>query len=357
MRKLTPALITSYDMSGNLGPDPDAPQLLPEGVDPTNLNLGIDVYLMMECDVAAWSKRWNENTDSAVDCLATIHDHQIDELCNDLLFKFETSNVQPVATTSFIAELSNKSAHEGNYRETPYGKAITNYFRIADRLQANRDVSVAQMVAGNVLDKFQADESSSTSGPRFSVSATETESLIQVVLDRLSECLEAATESGVDSQRLRIALELEPGPLYLLKDANSLCQFSEAIDNHPSRLVQHCVGFNLDIAHWWLAQLRDESDVPQHVGRKIYGAHIAGHSSRGHFGDLPLSQLNPDYPSSESPNQQQEAYKSWLRFLCDPSKTPNHSGHVSLEFEAAKDVSEIGPSLQLLDRWIHELNS
>ncbi len=357
MRQLQPSLITSYKLSGILGPNNPDPEDFSAFTDPEtdSVNVGADLYLMMEADVHKWCDYWGMGQFAAVDFLAQLGE-RIDELCATLKSKLDRVAVDVVATTSFVPEISNRSENsEGDYSETVWGRAIAAIFQIASALQSHREQTVVQMVAGSVLDQFRV--MSMNGDTRFSVSSRKRTSLISLVLDRLSACLIAAnSRGGVNTDRIRIALELEPGPLYLLQNKESLEEFSMAIDSHDCPLVRQCVGFNLDIAHWWLCRtLKTDIDVADHVRRKIYGGHIAGHSPRGHFGDFALTKLVTRATSDPVAQQQLEDYQMWLHFLADDSKTPNAAGHVSLEFEAAKHCEDIPSSLKVLKQWTEGL--
>jgi hypothetical protein len=353
VRFLKPSLITSYKLSGILGPStPDTDEFI-AFFDPSSntMDIGADLYLMMEADVHKWCDYWGMPRLAAVEFLAKLDD-RMEEFCESLKSKLMTIGVEVVSATSFVPEISNKRQQsDENYAKTNWGKALTTIFRLANFFQSHRDQTVVQMVAGSVLDQFRVGKRDG--GQRFSVSTRARTSLISLVLDRLSQCMNAAKNKGVDTDRLRIALELEPGPLYLLQNKDSLEEFSKAIDDHECPLVKKCVGFNLDIAHWWLCRtLKNEDDVPDDIRKKIYGGHIAGHSPRGHFGDYGLTNLVKRAKNDLIAQEQLNSYLEWLRFLADETKTPNAAGHVSLEFEAAKPQENVTSSLKLLKEWI-----
>lgn len=355
MRVLTPSLITSYKLSGILGPHKPRLEDFSAFVDQTSgvMDVGVDLYLMMEPDVHQWCEFWGLPKMAAVDFLAEL-DNRTNDFCETLYSKLKQVGAEVVSTTSFVPEISNmRGKSEGSYENTSWGKALTAIFQIASFFQSHRPQAVVQMVAGSVLDQFRLTVKGDEQ--RFSVSTRERTSLIGLVLDRLSACLNAAKDKGVNTNRLRVALELEPGPLYLLQNKDCLEEFSKAIDDHECPLVNRCVGFNLDIAHWWLCRtLRTEKDVSKDIRNKIFGGHIAGHSPRGHFGDYGLTNLAKRAKRDHLAEEQLNAYQMWLRFLSDETKTPKAAGHVSLEFEAAKPHEDISSSLKLLKEWIDQ---
>jgi sugar phosphate isomerase/epimerase len=340
-------------MSGILGPHKPEANDFSAFVNPASnqIDIGADIYLMMESDVRKWCEHWGIEQLAAVDFLAQI-ESRINDFSAQLKTKLDEVGITVVSATSFVPEISNINGRgDEDYTRTNWGKALIAIFQIAHSLQSHRNQTVVQMVAGSVLDQFRVAKRDGAS--RFSVRTRERTSLITLVLDRLSQCLEASHEKGVNTDRLRIALELEPGPLYLLQNRKSLEEFSRAIDGHRCGLVRKCVGFNLDIAHWWLCRdLITQDDVAVDVRQKIFGAHIAGHSARGHFGDLSLTKLVARAQLDRFAQEQLDAYQMWLRFLADDSSTPNAAGHISLEFEAAKPSEDVSPSLQLLRDWV-----
>ena len=170
-------------------------------------------------------------------------------------------------------------------------------------------------------------------------------------------------------EQLRIAFELEPGPLYLLDGPISVVRFCHLIDRHADPAIRKHIGFNLDVAHWWLKNIKPsfldqplkylEAEIPSakddpifkkdppRIRERIFHSHISGHSRRAHFGDISLTML------SESDRQ---SYIEWLSALDALSKDEGSefSGYVSLEFEAARSRSCVVDSVCELFRMVDE---
>ncbi len=357
LRRLTPSLITSYSLRGMLGPSTapeDALGPFREARD-GNIPIGADIYLMMESDVTPWCERWGRERCPAVEFMANMTDSELDEFCLHVAERMRQQGTEPVAATSFIAEISNKrpDLSPDNFVETVWGKSICTLIRMADRLQAEQPAAVIQIVVGSVIDQFIIDDRPTT--PRFTVSSRNRDDLTSVVLNRLAACLaKVVDEHGIRPERIRIAMELEPGPLFLLRDLASLKRFASAIETHPSPLVSDCVGFNLDVAHWWLCR-RDiwpDNDLSESIRSRIFGAHISGHSSRGHFGDWGLDKLEARAQGGGIARSQRDAYLDWLRFLADENRTPNASNYVSIELEAASPDEDVFASIRTLEEWL-----
>ena len=153
----------------------------------------------------------------------------------------------------------------------------------------------------------------------------------QRVLANLREVI-----AGLSDQERRVtwALELEPGPIFALRDWATLHALCTAIE--ADEMLSPYVGVNLDIAHWRMARGKTVSGriTPELVrssdavlGRMAH-AHIAGHHDCTHLGDLTLDVLNDPLRD----------FGPWLDLLQDLPSLGNRlfSGHVSVELEAAK---------------------
>ena len=362
MRSLVPSLITSYCLQGILGPAGQVNELEPFiRARKQGLEVGADVYIMMEADVLPWCAHWGTSPCAAVDFMANISPDQLEELCRSIRSRLSEVETSPVAATSFIPEISNIDAGDNidaedeKFVESVWGKAICTLFRIADKLQADQPRTVVQIVVGNVIDRFHVDDSQDA--PRFTVSARDRDALTRVVLNRLSNCLKKIQVGfGIELDRLKVALEVEPGPLYLLRNKESLDAFAKAIKGHRCEYVKKCIGFNLDIAHWCLCgDLKCNEELPDYIRERIFGAHISGHSPRGHFGDWGLWQLALRAQVNDIAKDQLDAYLGWLKLLANEDKTPNASRYVSIELEAAKPDENVLASITTLNDWLSKL--
>ncbi len=149
-------------------------------------------------------------------------------------------------------------------------------------------------------------------------------------------------------QNIALCLELEPGPLYALRDLNTLLTFCKELDEtFRDEYSDLPIGFNLDIAHWRMAGI-SPALVPKEIRRRIGHSHIAGHDIRGHLGDKRIEAA--DLP----------AFSPWLSFLSwlpqEVGRVVPFSGVVSVEFEAARDSRDVIDSLKTVNHWL-QLNS
>lgn len=163
------------------------------------------------------------------------------------------------------------------------------------------------------------------------------------VMDRLLATLEAGLlNSCSDLEGTAFAVELEPGPLFVLRDQSSLLRFSENVSQNET--CSKYVGINVDIAHFKLARIAPEWVDSQPVIRnRIVHAHCSGHHRCGHLGDIHLLELNED-----------REYLGWLQLLeriaLDPrsDQFPKFSSYVSVEFEAARSGDRVRSSVLAL---------
>jgi hypothetical protein len=143
------------------------------------------------------------------------------------------------------------------------------------------------------------------------------------VLDRVA--LEAQ-DAGVC-----FSIEMEPGPLYLLRDETTILDLCEALDD--SARLSPVVGLNLDIAHWSLADIPPSFlDLHPKVANRIVHVHVSSHCA-GHFGDLCLGEA-----------RRSDLLLEWLgaaqRIALGArdrgKRLPKFSGRASVEIEACK---------------------
>ena len=318
-----------------------------------------DVYFFMESDVKYWrnifGKRRDEDT--AISFLADLNGQEIDQLVAGTLENL--GGVPPVAITTFLPEISVRT---NDQRAIVAKKAITNVMRIAVRIGVASKVSeitrtpVVQLVAGNKLEGIECRFSPGRQRDEFLIKDSFETDAYQRILSRLSDGFGEIYEESRGSEelqeafgQLKIAFELEPGPLYLLDGPESVKRFCTLIDRGGDQrcdFVRSKVGFNLDIAHWWLKGIRPSFlDEFPWVAKRIFHSHIAGHSKRAHFGDISLTEMSTEDDSE------------LLAWLTKVSKLDNShfSGCVSLEFEAAPNSNLVANSLQRLVQLIESL--
>lgn len=128
----------------------------------------------------------------------------------------------------------------------------------------------------------------------------------------------------------RIALELEPGPIFTINGKESLLRLVKLLD----KLGESCnsIGLNVDISHYRLAGIDpDFVESNEAIIKRVWHAHLAGHHRSAHFGDISPLTLNSI-----------EDFKPWLRLLTKISRTNlQFSRTIALELEAAHSQKEM----------------
>ncbi|MFW6154649.1 MAG: sugar phosphate isomerase/epimerase family protein [Planctomycetota bacterium] len=169
-----------------------------------------------------------------------------------------------------------------------------------------------------------------------------TEQALRSLLGRIRPIRQRALDANV-----QFAVELEPGPLCVLRDWDSLKLFCELLeDSGDYSDLSPLVGLNLDCAHYAMAQITSEKVFTEPAVRdRIVHVHLADHG-RGHFGDVALGRIHPE-----------EHFANWLRLVpalvCERSQSmPKFLGGLSIEMEACRDMEDIGDSLAKLERLI-----
>jgi len=194
-------------------------------------------------------------------------------------------------------------------------------------------ISTIEIVAGSCMSGiWPARDQKNPSDSEFAFVANRlpADKAIEHLLDRLLPLAKPALDAGVT-----LALELEPGPLYILRDWEAICKVCDILDNDAERYRKYrplrpVLGLNLDVAHWGILKKISPTTVLGHasVRKRIVHAHVADHAA-GHFGDVALLQQNDE-----------QFFRDWLSAIetiaadTRPAAAPRFSNYVSLELES-----------------------
>lgn len=205
------------------------------------------------------------------------------------------------------------------------------------RRQGHPDLSTIEIVAGSLIRGVCPVPQAKGKTPRTAYVASR-----DVDDDRTLDTLCASLEAVADEATgLRLAVELEPGPLYMLRDIETLKEFCKRL---KAPALCGVVGLNLDCAHWAMAgispaQVRANLDI----FNRIVHCHISDHAD-GHFGDLVIG----DYHANP------RDFYEWVRLARElmerprPDGYPSFSGFASVELEAVKDDRMVALSARRL---------
>lgn len=410
---LTPGLITSFHPAGIFPPGVGC---MSDRFAPWNSAYGTgsdaaygyatpatEIYLFMQRELKSVCRllEFRDKPTSAVHLLQMIGEESTgksaDKLADRIVTIFGLTMAKPriSGVATFIPEISNfdePTARRGQL-------AVAGALRIASALSRRTgSPQVAELVAGrricNIrrLPESEVDAALQNQNRNFS-GTTSIDSRARIVLDEselkptgrqvrvlswpdseilqthlLDSLVRAIDLSGVDLLRdhVSIALELEPGPLYLLRDWTTLESLCMRMNHHAHPAIRQATGFNLDIAHWRLADIsieqvradakvRKDSMLPDtsihtSILQRVVHAHAAGHHPAGHFADGPL--LRAGKLAGEN------HFRPWIALLkerCRLQSPLPFSGQVSLEFEAAPSISAVMESLHDLGRLLQSI--
>jgi sugar phosphate isomerase/epimerase len=145
---------------------------------------------------------------------------------------------------------------------------------------------------------------------------------------------------------LSLALELEPGPLYIFHSRGVLVAIERDIHRPTYKALHSALGFNLDAAHWAIAHIDPAAVLADaDVCRRVVHSHIADHGP-GHLGDVGIGICN-------SP---EHVYK-WLYTINGIAGRPRRAGllrptrRVSIEMECVSDTEVVELSSRRL-KWL-----
>jgi sugar phosphate isomerase/epimerase len=306
-----------------------APKLFRRLFEPYRRTLAaVELYGLMEKDAQLWARAWKLERYkglSAVEFLAELDPTQAGDISRTLRSRYAREGVSLTGIASFIPEVACAPGSDGRNNAI---RAIATLVRMAQGLVPEDCVPVVEVVAGSRVEavKINAGEVVANKVPD-ETGRTRVLSAIRLALRIVL---------GDDpAPRVAIGIELEPGPLFLLHDESTLRAFAVAIAK--DEVLRPYVGFNLDIVHWRLADIRPEIITPNHryyeeaIAERIIHAHVGGHHPNGHFGDVRLLEIN-----------ELEDFLPWVRALRKLASLqrgptlPQFSGCVSVEFEAAR---------------------
>jgi len=244
-----------------------------------------------------------------------------------------------VAFASFLPEIM---AHDGNEAAWKSAQqAICSLVKIGRELRIRgHKIETIEVVAGNKLNGVWSAKDKSDVDVYVVNRMTREKSLVQLL-----QRLEPIAEIAVESKRIQIAVEFEPGPLFTIGQIESLREFCLMVDGHESEAVRKVIGVNLDVPHWdFLGKISPDSlrnKINRPILNRILHAHICDHSS-GHFGDCTIGTFNA-----------KERFGAWIKLLGDLYKerkveAAHYSGFVSCEMEACKGLAFVSDCVSQL---------
>lgn len=201
-----------------------------------------------------------------------------------------------------------------------------------------------ELVAGSRIESFDRTDGA------YRVSRLWRDVALQRVVTRLEKVASFAMGTCV-ADRVYLALELEPGPLFAISDKSSLMEFSRRISAAAPE-IQSIVGVNLDIPHWDFLAGIDAAAISSvecalaGLTPRIVHAHISDHY-KAHFSDQAIGQYHDDTD-----------FLKWINLLRKIGATnrasnfPLFGGFISLELEAVCSASIVESSFSRLRKFL-----
>ncbi|MCG8652365.1 MAG: sugar phosphate isomerase/epimerase [Pirellulales bacterium] len=320
---------------------------------PGGCALAAEVYLFMAPEVAKWSSAWLKRSSaqgaskweqemSAVEFLASLSDSEIREIASRLACNYHKMNIPIVALASFVPEITRpRSSVQGEQAV----RAISCLIRFAQELQnLDHPTRIVEVVAGSRVDGVRIDSQmkGDQKKTKYFVELLAEEEARNRLVGALRSAVDA-TPGLTGNPSVCLALELEPGPYFVLRNWDTVCALADRLNGDEA--LRNIVGFNLDIAHWRLANIHhyqiNRNDL---VKNRIVHSHIAGHHRCAHFGDIPPLDI-----------QSCKEFRPWINLLREISKdsgnrVPGFSSFVSLELEAGKNSQIVKKAIVDLEK-------
>lgn len=156
-------------------------------------------------------------------------------------------------------------------------------------------------------------------------------------------------KGDIEDLGFSLALEIEPGPLFVLNSRDAVKAAAQRIAN--AKELSGVVGINVDIAHCILAGLTPEDIFDRDVvENRICHFHISDHGL-GHFGDAPIGDCGFGEWCRDRLGRL-KLLREWVRKASEftekrgpDSGRPPFSGVISVELEAARDTYQVQRSV------------
>jgi sugar phosphate isomerase/epimerase len=301
-----------------------------------------DLYAFMKQDAERFLRKHLTGTKSqcAVDQMALLAENfqAIEEVAQELHSLFNRRKINIGALATFVPEFTRESIEISQQGRD----AFLFLVRLTRQLQQRgHTASVIELVGGSLIDGVwpARDIGDSPESECHGVSLLDWKESLALLVQRMRPIVELIKSTKISTLDLRLALELEPSPLYLLgtpQRAEFLC---ELLDRAENRDISPYIGLNIDIAHWaFLCEVSTSFFNKKSLFGRIVHAHISDHAN-GHFCDNAPLQLH-----------KHEDYWPWLKLLEERAvkdkelvkkNYPSFSKYVALELEATKQDSQV----------------
>ena len=294
---------------------------------------------------------------NAVEFMAYMSSFRSDDLAKKLDDQWKAYIDRIVGLATFIPEISGAAdTDESNIARnaiTFLGKfALAIRKKQEERIKSNFQscrLQTVELVTGSKITGVYQKRIKGSRYPELIAKTARNRDVRRRVLENIEEgLLDQNLRKELKKYGISFLLELEPGPLFALRDRSTLEAFCKAIDTkdvfRPDREDGISLGVNLDVSHFIMANISPEWLYnSKNIFNRIGHVHMSGHDQRGHFGDRKLTE------------EDRTKLEPWMDLVCalfarEKPKIP-YSGNVSIEFEAARDPKEVKATWSLLKNW------
>lgn len=333
---LNPSLITSFSPHGVRY----AAKFLQES---NTKNVACELYAFMQPDidlVLGRSQRGMKLTVVEAMAQACENSDQIKKCAGRVAEMFPVRELPIIGLASFIPEVT---ARRDSTKSEQARDALVFLLRFAAELVriGKHPVSFIEIVGGSRIEAIfpgsRKDGDGETRDRLFAVRSAD-----ETAQERLVETLKSALRKtdkleGRDMNGARLALEIEPGPLYTVRSRKTLIDLGDRLRNEG---IHHRVGINFDTSHFRLAKI-DFSRLPKKIRDRFVHMHISDNYPKAHFGDVRLFDCSDKLLFVNELNT--------FRYTIEQRKSSgSSSGYASLELEAAKTIALVRDSIDRL---------
>jgi hypothetical protein len=326
-----------------------------------------DLILIRDLD----RKRWGLSpTVTTAHRAGSAHPHRMSEIMADedsfkriqdrLIELVSNKDVIIPAFASYFPDVTSENAHRRQHAIQAIANSADLALTLHHQFESKVPHPILEIVCGSLLDRRSGPQAGSgcdeidVGGREYKL--TKLCDSLQQVVDRV-QALQPAR--GWAHCRFTIALEMEPGPTYVLNSADAMHSVAQRLDGtHPrdqktfaASLGPH-VGFNLDIAHMRIAEIVPQCAAHANAKQRL-SAGVEQRIVHSHISDHPGMHTHDQYVGSWTNIHAEKAgYQPHLQLLLQRAadKTPivPFSRCVAVELEGCNRIFTIHDSLSRL---------
>lgn len=280
-----------------------------------------ELYVFREIDLLELGLAAGDST-NLVDILNECSRSDVEWWAKELKLMLGEPNaprLKPIAIATYLPQIASPERH------TDAVKALSNILLLAQEL----DIRCVEMVCGRVSERCPR----TSSGNRCEaiLYRSRRDDIIPLLVNGLGQLRDFASKLD---KPVAVALEIEPGPFYVLNDLEEAGIILEMTSGSEWKLntrnrAYHFVGLNIDIGHMLICHETGLGPRKLPLDR-IYNFHISDNAEL-HFADLVPGTIHSIHPECRG------SFADWLhcyRCVCTRGNKLIFRGNLSVELEA-----------------------